>query len=154
MTGIGAVVKHLDGLSVFNADEDLKVSIESSTDELIFKSIADKKKPVIYMALDKLRYTRKGTSKEVVEKGKSVVGRALVGTLIAGPIGTVVGGMSGIGSKKKTKTKTIIVIGYETGGETREIVLMESAFSLGLDKLYKGLCKYLPTSGGGGRIDI
>jgi hypothetical protein len=35
------------------------------------------------------------------EKDKSVLGRALVGGLVLGPVGAIVGGMSGIGSKKK-----------------------------------------------------
>jgi len=39
--------------------------------------------------------------RELIEKGKSVVGRALIGTLLVPGLGTIVGGMSGIGTKKK-----------------------------------------------------
>lgn len=39
---------------------------------------------------------------------KSVVGRAALGAVIFGPVGALVGGMSGIGSKQKTKYYIII----------------------------------------------
>ena len=40
---------------------------------------------------------------ETIEKDKSVIGRAVVGGLLLGPVGAIVGGMSGIGTKKETK---------------------------------------------------
>ena len=40
---------------------------------------------------------------ETIEKDKSVIGRAVVGGLLLGPVGAIVGGMSGIGAKKETK---------------------------------------------------
>jgi hypothetical protein len=46
------------------------------------------------------QYTCEPSLIEYVEKEKSVIGRALVGTLIAGPIGAIVGGISGVGTKK------------------------------------------------------
>jgi len=40
---------------------------------------------------------------EQITKDKSVIGRAIVGGLLLGPVGAIVGGMSGIGTKTKTK---------------------------------------------------
>lgn len=153
---IGLVIKFVDGLDFFSADEDLEVYIEPNENELILKSISDKKKPVIHLSLDKLRYVHKTTEKEIIEKNKSVVGRAVVGTLIAGPLGTIIGGMSGIGSKKKTKNRDILIIGYETDGELKEITLIESSFTFSLDKFYTELKKYILTddSTNSGRIDL
>jgi len=48
----------------------------------------------------------------VYDEDKSVVKRAVVGGLILGPLGAVVGGMSGIGSKKKEKYKGYIVVNF------------------------------------------
>jgi hypothetical protein len=42
----------------------------------------------------------------IAKKSKSVLGRALVGGLILGPLGAVVGGISGIGDKKVKVSKT------------------------------------------------
>ena len=39
--------------------------------------------------------------KAIIEKDKSVIGRAVVGGLLLGPVGAIVGGMSGIGTKKE-----------------------------------------------------
>lgn len=44
---------------------------------------------------------------ETVQKQKNAAGRALVGGLVFGPVGAVVGGFSGLGSKEKKKEKKI-----------------------------------------------
>lgn len=49
---------------------------------------------------------------EIKEIDKSVIGRAFVGGLIMGPIGAIVGGISGVGSNKKNKEKYYLVINY------------------------------------------
>lgn len=56
--------------------------------------------------------------KIVEEKSKSVVGRAVLGGVLLGPLGAVVGGMSGIGSKKidLTPVANIVSISYENNG--------------------------------------
>jgi predicted ATP-dependent serine protease len=55
----------------------------------------------------------KQTSQEELSKtDKSVIGRAVVGGLILGPLGAIVGGMSGIGNKEKLKNKHYLVINY------------------------------------------
>jgi len=57
------------------------------------------------------------TDEKTTEKSKSVVGRALVGGALMGPVGAVVGGMSGTGSDKTTKTSYYMVINYKTINE-------------------------------------
>ncbi len=49
---------------------------------------------------------------ELIKKDKSVIGRAVVGGLILGPIGAIVGGMSGIGSKESSVNQTYFIINY------------------------------------------
>lgn len=52
------------------------------------------------------------TDKEIAEQSKSVVGRAVVGGILLGPLGAIVGGMSGIGNKQKTVSKYYFIINY------------------------------------------
>lgn len=66
------------------------------------------------------------TEEEVVSADKSVVGRGVVGGFLFGPAGLVLGGMSGIGSKKKKKTVGLFVITYLSPrypGELKSFVL-------------------------------
>ena len=51
------------------------------------------------------------SSAEIVQSNK-VIGRAVAGALIMGPIGAIVGGMSGIGAKEKVKVTKYMVINY------------------------------------------
>ena len=59
--------------------------------------------PLLEIHNSQLISLNKTTSSELSQMDKSVVGRAVVCGLILGPIGAIVGGMSGIGSKKKVK---------------------------------------------------
>lgn len=49
---------------------------------------------------------------EVERKGKSVVGRAVIGTLLLGPFGGIVGGLSGTGTNEKKKFTYELYIKY------------------------------------------
>lgn len=71
--------------------------------------------------LDYARITNAGmvTEKEILENDKSVIGRAAVGGLLLGPLGAVVGGMSGVGKKQKTQIRSYFVINY-LGSNTSE----------------------------------
>jgi len=57
------------------------------------------------------------TDEKTTEKGKSVIGRAVVGGALLGPVGAVVGGMSGTGTNKTTKTSYFMVISYKSHNE-------------------------------------
>ena len=73
------------------------------------------------------------------EKQKSVVGRAVVGQLLLGPLGAIVGGMSGIGSTQKSKTsyKEYLIINYTTTSNE------ESVISLGVVGSTMGLMGFM-----------
>jgi DNA-directed RNA polymerase subunit RPC12/RpoP len=55
---------------------------------------------------------KKTTQEELAQIDKSVIGRAVVGGLILGPLGAIVGGMSGIGNKEKFINKHYFIINY------------------------------------------
>lgn len=57
------------------------------------------------------------TSTEIEQKSKSIAGRAVIGGVLLGPVGAIVGGMSGIGTKGKKKIQAYVIINYTSNGE-------------------------------------
>lgn len=55
---------------------------------------------------------QKTTSTEIAKTNKSVIGRAVVGGLIMGPLGAVVGGISGTGTKDKLQINQCVIINF------------------------------------------
>jgi hypothetical protein len=72
------------------------------------------------------------SSEEIVERNKSVIGRAAVGGLLLGPLGAIVGGMSGTGKKQKTERHVYFVINYTSGksGESQVLSFQDAAGNL------------------------
>ena len=66
------------------------------------------------------------------KKSKSVIGRAAVGGVLLGPVGAVVGGLSGLGSteitNKKIKAEAIAIEFWDVYSHTRQIVAVEVPF--------------------------
>lgn len=66
-----------------------EISVDGSA---VWMDIEDKKYQILIKNVELL--------KQITEKDKSVVGRAIVGGIAFGVVGAVVGGMSGLGTKK------------------------------------------------------
>lgn len=83
-----------------------------------------------------------GTIKEDDFQNKSAIGRAAVGGLLLGPLGAMVGAVSGTGQKKKQKAYLVINYVSSSGGEaalTAELVWPNDVDTL---KFTKGLKQY------------
>lgn len=61
---------------------------------------------------DQVTAAAKVDETQIREVDKSVIGRAIVGGILLGPLGAIVGGASGIGKKQKTEYKDYFVINY------------------------------------------
>lgn len=55
---------------------------------------------------------QKTTSAEIAKTNRSVIGRAVVGGLIMGPLGAIVGGISGTTSKDELMIKQFVIINF------------------------------------------
>ncbi|WP_144940117.1 hypothetical protein [Paenibacillus sp. 32O-W] len=110
-------------ISVFTAQhvEGLGLSSNTNCDLYLFdeKLVIDSGGRKFEIPISRLRAAEYKSEKELKEKSKSVVGRAVIGTLLVPGLGTIVGGMSGIGNKKvKGDTNFYLILNFvDSNGE-------------------------------------
>ncbi|MBU3107137.1 hypothetical protein [Clostridium gasigenes] len=117
-------LSYMDGLNGYVIGTAVEVSINDENQSVTVKSRAYKK-PEIHLKLDQITGVTVISEKDVVEKSKSTVGRAVVGGVLLGPLGAIVGGMSGIGNKVKSSTKYFMVINYKSREEEIKVLSFE-----------------------------
>lgn len=84
-----------------------------------------------------------GFETEIKEKNKSVIGRAAAGGFIFGPVGAVVGAISGTGKKEETEIRRVFVISYSpSNGEESFLRFYDTRCYKGkkVAKMLKELC--------------
>ncbi len=102
---------------IFDQNENTNTSIPSGKVNVLIHTHGLQVTSDFYIERLKIHHSQiislKQTSKEeLLRKDKSVIGRAVVGGLILGPLGAIVGGMSGIGNKDKFVNKHYLIINY------------------------------------------
>lgn len=140
---IGTNLAFIDGLDSFAENEAIELSIYKDDNEIRVRSRINKKKPIAHLNLDKISKIEMMSEKEIKEKSKSVVGRAMAGGLILGPLGAIVGGMSGIGNKDKSATEYYIIINYKSNGDDKALSFKVIGASMGWDKVFKEIKSHL-----------
>jgi len=104
---------HIDGLSGYG--KGVKVKFSKNTEEInIDKTYS--------IPTKNIESTIFNSSKELTEHQKNVIGRSLIGGLLLGPLGAVVGGISGVGTQKETTMIWIITINYKEYGNSKTAI--------------------------------
>jgi len=85
-----------------------KVCVLAHTNGICIKSGFD----FFYISHEQLIEMKFITHRQLTSENKSVIGRAVVGGVLLGPLAAVVGGLSGIGSKVKTIGNYLLVITF------------------------------------------
>ncbi|MBP0725517.1 hypothetical protein J5Y03_09990 [Bacillus sp. RG28] len=117
---------HIEGLGISNNEP---CELYTFKDRILIESQFKKMK--FEIKLEKLRAAVVKTEKELIEKNKSVVGRALIGSLIVPGLGTIVGGMSGVGTKtKKGPSNTYLILNYLNSNGELDAVTFKNNFNL------------------------
>ena len=93
----------------------MAVSVTLLPDQIEIRQIVGGKARA-YLSYDQVVKVGSVNEKEVEEADKSVIGRAVVGGVLLGPLGAVIGSVSGVGKKQKTKYKNYFVINYTASG--------------------------------------
>lgn len=104
---------YLSGLN--SIEEDSMVLIVIVANQLVIKK--DSSTILKTIELNEIKSIKPLSESTITEKEKSVIGRAIVGGLIFGVVGAVVGGMSGMDTKKEMKTEHFIKITLNDGTE-------------------------------------
>jgi hypothetical protein len=100
----------------FRQDENVVDKIEPGKVKIIMHKEGIAVSSTMYTPYMELHFkqiinTKQTTTEEITKTNKSVVGRAVVGGLLMGPVGAIVGGMSGM-NKDKLKNTNYLVINY------------------------------------------
>ncbi|MHB7978931.1 hypothetical protein CF067_00895 [Clostridium sporogenes] len=115
---------YIDGIETYSRGTAVEVSINEANECLTVKARAFKKAD-IHLKLDQITGVNVVSEKEIIEKSKSTVGRAVAGGVLLGPLGAIVGGMSGIGNKQKSETHYFMVINYKSRSEEIKVLSFE-----------------------------
>lgn len=92
------------------------------------------KTTLLYSQITDIEY---GSRTELVEKSKSVIGRALAGGILLGGVGAVIGAVSGTGKKQKKETHLYFIISYTaTDGDEKYLIFEDT-------RMYKGHKLYI-----------
>ena len=138
--------KHLSGLPNYRNGDAVRVTMQPDGDTVHFAAAAYER-PQINLPLAKIEDINVTVDNITKQKDKSVIGRAVVGSAVAGPVGGVVGGLSGVGKKESSKLQCIVEVKYSGGEEPIIFDTTNDAFTDGnkiVDTIRKSVRERFP----------
>lgn len=134
-------VNHVEGLGLAN---NTPCDLYLYPDKLYIEALGRK----FEIPTSRVRIAEHKSEQELHEKSKSVVGRALIGTLLVPGLGTIVGGMSGIGNKKVAgKTNYYLIINFvDSNGELSGVTFLNNLNIMRLSSFCAKINEQLPAA--------
>lgn len=117
-------LSYIDGVEGYNKGTAIALSIDNENQYLTVKPRVFKNPPV-HLKFEQITGVNVVSEKDIIEKSKSTVGRAIVGGVLLGRLGAIIGGMSGIGNKQKSETHYYMVINYKSKNEEIKVLSFE-----------------------------
>ncbi|MBY6844875.1 hypothetical protein HYI19_08680 [Clostridium botulinum] len=114
----------VDGIEGYGKGLAVELSINTEKECLTIKSRVVKR-PEINLKFEQITGINVVSEKDIIEKNKSTVGRAAAGGVLLGPLGAIIGGMSGIGNKQKSETHYYMVINYMSKDKEVKVLSFE-----------------------------
>ncbi|WP_195430890.1 hypothetical protein [Clostridium sp. D46t1_190503_E9] len=114
----------VDGIEGYGKGLAVELSLNLDNECLTIKSRIVKK-PDINLKFVQIIGVNVVSERDIIEKSKSVAGRAVVGGVLLGPLGAIVGGISGVGNKQKSETNYYMIINYKSKEEETKVVSFE-----------------------------
>lgn len=113
---------HISGLK--NIAENKPVSIMVIDETITIIDLDGKSREIL--GFSDIQQIKHISREEFTEKDKSVIARAIVGGLVFGAVGAVVGGLSGVGTKKETEVENFAKVILKNNDEIYLAPLMNS----------------------------
>lgn len=117
-------LSYIDGIINYKKDDAVQLSIDSNNQCITIIGRLYKR-PVIHLPLNQINNVAIVDNQEIEEKSKNVIGRAVTGGIILGPLGAIIGGTSGIGNKKVLTYKKYLVINYISKNAEMKVISFE-----------------------------
>ncbi|MDQ0269934.1 hypothetical protein [Cytobacillus purgationiresistens] len=128
-----ALFKIVDGLDLKNPYAQLRASIDGEffkVEEREFKVFRPVTTASYKIHLKNIIANISTNEHELIEQNKSAIGRGVVGGLIFGPAGIILGGLSGVGTKKSVKKRQYFIVSYlSSDGEICNITFLTDSVS-------------------------
>ena len=121
-------VKERASTNIFLADDKIVIEADKRTFEVTY---------------EQLTAAEAMTATDLLTKDKSVIGRAIVGGLLLGPIGAIVGGMSGA-SKEKMKGNFLILNYIPSNSDETKVLIFNMGSYWSAQNLAKFIKKKMP----------
>ena len=131
-------VKSIKKFATIGEDTLVKIIAKDRDKILSFEMPFSEAKPITlnYNQITNIDYI---SETEIINKQKSVCGRAVIGGLALGPLGAIVGGMSGMSTKNKKDIHFYLVINYTSQSGEDDVLIFEDTKLFGVSPF----CKYI-----------